>query len=259
MTTEQAPHPTPDMPSDVFTDSNAPFISGIDTRLNINKADSQNEKLQSLGFLSFLEEVQVELHAAVAVFINVNGHDPAQIKKDQIDLNHLFAKDPNYQDFLALFARTKANIEQWVAEDNPEPLAHQAIVDQVIGLRAFIEARYATPAAKPAGLASKRKVGHYFGAGILFFPIVFAWFTLRKGYSNWLRIGAFIWLGVFLYFTLPSPKEELEPAPTVTQALPPSEAATRKDQESDVQQEIEQEEKQQLDFEPQELEPQIAR
>ena len=235
------------------------FFTGIDTRLIINKADSHNEKLQSLGFLSFLEEVQDELNTAVAVFIVVNGHDLKQVKADKTDINVLLADSAHYPAFVALVARTKANIEQWVAEDNPEPLAHQAIVDQVIGLRAFIEARYATPAAKPAALPSKRKVGHYFGAGILFFPIVFAWFTLRKGYSNWLRIGAFIWLGVFLYFTLPSPKDEIEPAPTVTQALPPSEAATRKDQESDVQQEIEQEEKQQLDFEPQELEPQIAR
>lgn len=200
-------------------------FSGIDTQLNINRADSQNKKLQSLGFLSFLEEVQAELNAAVAVFINVNGHDPAQIKKDQLDVNHLFAKDPNYQDFLALFARTKASIEQWVAEDNPEPLAHQAIVDQVIGLRAFIEARYAEPeSALPLG---KRKVGHYFGAGIVFFPIIFAWFTLRKGYSNWLRIAAFIWLAVFLYFTLPSPKKEVEPAPIATEAQPVSGTSSR--------------------------------
>lgn len=188
------------------TDEN--FIIGIDTQLKINKADSQNKKLQSLGFLSFLEEVQTELNAAVAVFIEVNDHDVQLLTADKTDINILFADNEHYPDFVAYFERTKADIEHWIAVDNPEPLAHQAIVDQVICLRAFIETRYAAAISEPDTPPKQRKVGHYLGAGIVFFPIIFAWLTLRKGYSNWLRIGAFIWLGVFLYFTIPSPREE---------------------------------------------------
>ena len=247
------------MPAENSTDEK--FITGIDTRLIINKADSQNKKLQSLGFLSFLEEVQDELNTAVAVFIVVNGHDLQQVKANNTDINVLLADSEHYPDFVALLARTKATIEHWVAEDNPEPLAHQAIVDQVIGLRAFIEARYANLKTETEleVQPGKRKVGHYFGAGIVFFPIIFAWLTLRKGYSNWLRIGAFIWLCVFLYFTIPGLKEELRgesAAPIVTEALPASEAANTATHEN---QEIEQEEQEELDFNPQELEPQIAR
>ncbi|MGO4999334.1 hypothetical protein [Oceanisphaera sp. W20_SRM_FM3] len=234
------------MPAENSTDEK--FITGIDTQLKINKADSQNEKLQSLGFLSFLEEVQDELNTAVAVFINVNGHDVEQIKKDQVDLNSLFAdhsnsaNSANYQDFLVLFARTKANIEQLVAATGPEQLAHQGIVDEVVNLRAFIEARYANPTTELEPKSGKRKIDHYLGAGIVLLPIIFAWLTLRKGYSNWLRIGAFIWLGVFLYFTTPNPKETVAPAPAATEARPASEEQDNIRHEKN-QQELEQEEK----------------
>lgn len=190
------------------TDQNQ--FAGIDTQLQFDKADSLNEKLQSLGFLSFLEEVQTELNTAVKVFIAVNGHDVKQLAADNTDIHVLLAAHEHYPDFLALFKRTKANIEQWIAEDNPEPLAHQAIVDQVVNLRAFIEARYAPSATVPETPSGKRKIGHYFGAGILFLPIIFAWFTLRKGYSNWVRIAALLWMLVFLYFTIPTPKAEVE-------------------------------------------------
>ena len=258
MTTDLVPEKSTDH------DTDEKFITGIATRLNINKADSQNKKLQSLGFLSFLEEVQDELNTAVAVFIVVNGHDLKQVKADKTDINVLLADSEHYPDFVALVARTKVSIEQWVAEDNPEPLAHQAIVDQVIGLRAFIEARYSNLTTEselePEVLPGKRKVGHYFGAGIVFLPIIFAWLTLRKGYSNWLRIGAFIWLGVFLYFTFPSPKEELPSAPTVTEAQSAVEAPDAVQQGTHLtnmsQQETDQE---QLDFDPQDLAPQVAR
>ena len=32
--------------------------------------------------------------------------------------------------------------------------------------------------------------------GILFLPVVFFWFLLRRGYSNALRAGAFLYLGL---------------------------------------------------------------
>lgn len=198
------------MPSTEHTPQDGKSIIGLNTRLDIDKTDSQNKKLQSLGFLSFLEEVQTELNAAVAVFIEVNGHDVKQIAADKTDINTLFADHEHYPDFVAYFARTKAEIEHWIAADNPEPLAHQAIVDQIICLRAFIETRYATSLPGSDTPQKHRKVGHYLGAGIVFLPIIFAWFTLRKGYSNWLRIGAFLWLAVFLYATFPTAKDDAE-------------------------------------------------
>lgn len=41
-----------------------------------------------------------------------------------------------------------------------------------------------------------RKVGLLLGAGIFFLPIVFAWFTLRKGHSKLARVLSLGWLGL---------------------------------------------------------------
>lgn len=56
-----------------------------------------------------------------------------------------------------------------------------------------------------------RSVGFWLGIGIIFLPIVFAWFTLRKGHSALSRVIAFGWLAVSVYigsgldkFTTPS-------------------------------------------------------
>lgn len=43
-----------------------------------------------------------------------------------------------------------------------------------------------------------RKVGVRLGIGILLLPIVFAWFTLKKGYSTLARAVSFIWLVVWI-------------------------------------------------------------
>ncbi|MFB2670200.1 hypothetical protein ACE02U_15635 [Shewanella xiamenensis] len=43
-----------------------------------------------------------------------------------------------------------------------------------------------------------RKVSISLGLGIIFFPVIFAWFTLRKGHSTLARVLSFIWLAVIL-------------------------------------------------------------
>jgi len=42
--------------------------------------------------------------------------------------------------------------------------------------------------------APTRKVGILLGIGIFVFPLIFAWFTLRKGHSTSSRVVAFVWL-----------------------------------------------------------------
>lgn len=46
---------------------------------------------------------------------------------------------------------------------------------------------------------STRRVSIWLGAGILFAPYLFSWFTLRKGYSRTVRSVSFLWLIVVLY------------------------------------------------------------
>lgn len=50
--------------------------------------------------------------------------------------------------------------------------------------------------------APTRKVGILLGIGIFLLPIIFAWFTLRRGHSTLSRIVAFVWLGVTLLWSL---------------------------------------------------------
>lgn len=45
---------------------------------------------------------------------------------------------------------------------------------------------------------SARKVGILLGIGIFFLPIIFAWFTLRRGYSKLARIVSLGWMALWL-------------------------------------------------------------
>jgi hypothetical protein len=58
------------------------------------------------------------------------------------------------------------------------------------------------PISKNSATTKKRNVGFLFGAGILFFPIIFSWLTLRKGYSTTLRAVSLAWLSFVLLFLL---------------------------------------------------------
>lgn len=44
----------------------------------------------------------------------------------------------------------------------------------------------------------QRSVGFLLGVGIFLFPLIFSWFTLRKGHTTTARIIAFIWLAISL-------------------------------------------------------------
>lgn len=61
----------------------------------------------------------------------------------------------------------------------------------------------------------KRKVSIPLAIGIFIIPLIFAWFTLRKGYSNLARIVSFGWLiaGLVAFLLVPTPttkKEKLD-------------------------------------------------
>lgn len=47
---------------------------------------------------------------------------------------------------------------------------------------------------------NKRHIGFWLGAGIVLFPIIFSWFTLRKGHSTKAKVIAFSWLALYLVF-----------------------------------------------------------
>jgi len=45
-------------------------------------------------------------------------------------------------------------------------------------------------------MEQQKKISIKLMVGIIFIPIIFSWFTLRKGYSKITRIGSFLWLGI---------------------------------------------------------------
>lgn len=49
-----------------------------------------------------------------------------------------------------------------------------------------------------ANAESPRSVGLLLGAGILFLPLIFSWFTLRRGYTTTTKAVAFVWLAFCL-------------------------------------------------------------
>lgn len=68
-----------------------------------------------------------------------------------------------------------------------------------------------------------RKVGIWLGLGIFFLPIIFCWFTLRKGYSKKSKVIAFIWLILltclsFISNPLTSKENKIQPLSQVDSA-----------------------------------------
>jgi hypothetical protein len=53
--------------------------------------------------------------------------------------------------------------------------------------------------------AEERSVGIGLGLGIFCIPVIFSWFTLRNGHTEFARIAAFAWLGVIVLATLGKP------------------------------------------------------
>lgn len=66
-----------------------------------------------------------------------------------------------------------------------------------------------------------RSVGLLLGIGIFLLPIVFAWFTLRQGYTTKARVISFVWLVLVTALSFTSKSDEPKPAvqPTPTQAV----------------------------------------
>jgi len=55
------------------------------------------------------------------------------------------------------------------------------------------------------GRPIKKSVGFLLGLGIFLFPLIFAWFTLRKGYSVLAKVISFLWLLLILAVALSAP------------------------------------------------------
>ena len=67
-----------------------------------------------------------------------------------------------------------------------------------------------------------RKVGFLLGVGILFFPYIFSWFTLRKGHTTQSKVISFVWLGVTVLMIAvqqPQPRRDDQTASSTQKTL----------------------------------------
>ncbi|MGF1761031.1 hypothetical protein L4D76_24525 [Photobacterium sagamiensis] len=64
-----------------------------------------------------------------------------------------------------------------------------------------------------------KKISIWFGFGIVLCPIVFAWFTLKKGYSTKAKLISFAWLLATAALSIVAPQNQQteEPAKIVEQ------------------------------------------
>ncbi|WP_027705046.1 OB-fold protein [Zymobacter palmae] len=71
---------------------------------------------------------------------------------------------------------------------------------------------------KPTNTTSSRKVSIGLIIGIIFLPMIFVWFLLRKGYSTFSRVAGFIWLAVSVIPVLTSQSDSniSEPQPAIS-------------------------------------------
>lgn len=73
-----------------------------------------------------------------------------------------------------------------------------------------------------------RKVGLLLGTGIFLLPIVFAWFTLRRGHSRRSRVVAFAWLAFILVaYAVGSGPTETPAAPEQKEAMTAEQVAEK--------------------------------
>jgi hypothetical protein len=108
-------------------------------------------------------------------------------------------------------------ISQIVAARNPvqKPSAPNVITDPTPDVLTLQKE------AKPA-LIFQRRIGFFLGAGIIFMPYIFSFFTLRKGHSTRSRIFAFVYLIALVGFPIYTSNEaakKVQPAKHVPAAI----------------------------------------
>lgn len=82
--------------------------------------------------------------------------------------------------------------------------------------------------ARQTQVSGKRPVGAMLAVGIFLFPILFAWFLLRKGYSATARVMAFGWMIVIVAVIIMRPAKD-SPAPAATPVADASTASVNEE------------------------------
>lgn len=190
------------------------FRVGIGTRINTKPS---NKKLKNDDFMNFLAKVQDKLNYLLLTFIEANGYKYDELVKYQVDLDDIFSESKEYKDFISLLSNSKSTIDKILFSGDDGVVAKRTITEEVFKIEEFLNSTY--PNFQPKGTLkdieranSPIKTTFYkvlLGVLIFIAPFIFAWFTLKDGYSKRYRIIAFSWL--ILFFLLPQIFNKQEP------------------------------------------------
>ena len=209
------------------------FRLGIGTRINLNQNNNNNKSSkkdeQEEEFIKFINSMNEKSLNSIKKFIENSGYDFNKLSNYDIDLDELFVGNKKYEEFSKLVIEASKIITRTMEIKDYGVVAKRRISDKVYELvdfeedysknfNTYLEQGLTTPSKEidfskytftnPMGIkkqenSSKEKDISIFYKifiylGVLVMPLIFAWFTLKKGFSTTSRVLAFIWFIFFL-------------------------------------------------------------
>ncbi len=215
------------------------FRLGIGTRINLNQ--NNNNKIskkdeQEEEFITFINSMNEKSLNSIKKFIENSGYDFNKLSNYDIDLDELFVGNKKYEEFSKLVLEASKIITRTMEIKDYGVVAKRRISDKVYELvdfeedysknfNTYLEQGLTTPSKEidfskytftnPMEIKNQEKVEKnsifyefkfFTYIGVLVMPYIFAWFTLKKGFSSISRIISFVWLVVVIMIYLDSNK-----------------------------------------------------
>ncbi len=200
------------------------FRVGIGTRINLDNNKSNKKDEQQEEFINFINSMNDKILESIKIFIETNGYNFQELSRYEIDLDNLFLDSKKYDELIEISKEVKRVIERTIEIKDYGVVAKRKVSEEVYKLVDFVEDyKKNFNIYLEQGLATNKieiDYGQYKLApiqkednqkpisalykifiylGVLILPFIFAWFTLKKGFSKTSRIISFIWLGLFLF------------------------------------------------------------
>lgn len=204
------------------------FRLGIGTRINLNQNNNNNKSSkkdeQEEEFIKFINSMNEKSLNSIKKFIENSGYDFNKLGNYDIDLDELFVGNKKYEEFSKLVLEASKIITRTMEIKDYGVVAKRRISDKVYELvdfeedysknfNTYLEQGLTTPSKEidfskytftnPMEIKNQEKDISIFYKlfiylGVVFMPLIFAWFTLKKGFSTTSRVLAFIWFIFFL-------------------------------------------------------------
>ncbi|ABV68110.1 hypothetical protein Abu_1874 [Aliarcobacter butzleri RM4018] len=210
------------------------FRIGIGTKINLDNNNKKNEKdKKEQEFQEFLNSMNTKTLDSVKKFVETNGYNFEEISKYEIDLDDLFIGSKKYEEFMKIVLDINKIAMRTLEIKDYGVVAKRKISDSVYNLvdfvedynknfNTYLEQGLATKSIeidytqyKRVEIKKEKNISEismvykiFIYIGVIFMPYIFAWFTLKKGFSKTSRIISFVWLVLLLIGFINSPKND---------------------------------------------------